>query len=160
MIVLPLFSRGASVQRLVATVGCPKMKPREAYQLAREKVIGSQVWGRMTETVVLFTEYLEDDDDGHKRSDRDCCVKLRNAPDQEVTLRFNREGARKGRLDEVVPLPVELGEERLSGPEQLDRWLDEKGKTEFKLAEIVMEIGAVSRDTLRRWALGLDKGKW
>jgi hypothetical protein len=128
--------------------------------VAREKVIGSQVWGRMTETVVLFTEYLEDDDDGHKRSDRDCCVKLRNAPDQQVTLRFNREGARKGRLDEVVPLPVELGEERLSGPEQLDRWLDEKGKTEFKLAEIVMEIGAVSLDTLRRWALGLDKGKW
>jgi hypothetical protein len=30
---------------IIATVGCPKMKPREAYQLAREKVIGSQVWG-------------------------------------------------------------------------------------------------------------------
>jgi hypothetical protein len=77
----------------------------------------------MTETVVLFTEYLEDDDEGHRRGDRDCCVKLRNAPDQQVTLRFNRDGARKGRLDEIVPLPVELSEERLSGPEQLDKVL-------------------------------------
>ena len=37
---------------VIGTVGMPKMKPREKYQAARDRAIGSSAWSRKADTIV------------------------------------------------------------------------------------------------------------
>jgi hypothetical protein len=51
---------------IVGSVGAPKQKVGEGYTAQRDKVIGTQVWGRKCETVVTL-DYLEGDDTNKRR---------------------------------------------------------------------------------------------
>jgi Bifunctional DNA primase/polymerase, N-terminal/AAA domain len=139
---------------IVGTVGCPKQKPKEKYALARDKVFGSQAWGRRADTIIVFAEYTEPDRKGHQAGDRDVHVLLRNAPEQRVTMRFQN-----GLLVEVKTLPVEFNteaEEVDTLRKQFERWV---GNLEsFTMADASEANPDVSYHTLLRWAKGLRNG--
>jgi hypothetical protein len=142
---------------IIGTVGCPKQKPKEKYALARDKVFGSQAWGRRADTIIVFAEYTDDDKKGHRAGDRDVHVLLRNAPEQRVTMRFD-----KGLLVEVKP-PIEVKIISGDGKEahdsrrmQFERWVG--NQESFTMADASEANPEVSYHTLLRWAKGLRNG--
>jgi RecA-family ATPase len=86
---------------IIASLGCPKQKPKDRYQLQRDSVFGSSAWGRKTETIV----FLELSDLKNPNSPRRCFVMPRNGKTEEYTLTFEN-----GVLTETVlstPVPIE-----------------------------------------------------
>lgn len=84
---------------LVCSVGAPKAKRGEDYTAKRDKLSGSEAWGRNCETVVVL-EFSEEDDGTSPR--RELTVLPRNAPAEKFSLQF--EG---GRLVPVAARPEE-----------------------------------------------------
>jgi hypothetical protein len=132
---------------VLATVGCPKQKPKERYSMARDQIFGSQAWGRRADTVVVFAQYTEDDKKGHKAGDRDVHVLLRNAPEQRITMRFVDNA-----LIEVNQIQTVLNEAPIVDIRRtcFEFWLDDKDS--FTMAEALITHPKASDDTLRRWA--------
>ena len=80
---------------LICSVGAPKTKRGEDYAAKRDKLSGSEAWGRNCETVCVL-EFSEEDDGTAPQ--RELTILPRNAPAEKFTLQF--EG---GRLVPVQP---------------------------------------------------------
>ena len=80
---------------LICSVGAPKAKRGEEYAAKRDKISGSEAWGRNCETVVVL-EFAEDDDGTDPQ--RSLTVLPRNAKAEKFTLGFQ-----EGRLVQVQP---------------------------------------------------------
>jgi hypothetical protein len=74
---------------LVCSVGAPKTKRGEDYAAKRDKLSGSEAWGRNCETVCVL-EFSEEDDGTAPQ--RELTILPRNAPAEKFTLQF--EGGR------------------------------------------------------------------
>src|SRR5438309_5322624 len=59
---------------IVLSLGAPKSKPKEQHTLKRDRVFGSQIWSRMTDTLINMSQI----GDG-TGSERDADVQHRNA---------------------------------------------------------------------------------
>ena len=81
---------------LILSVGAPKAKPHEQYALARDRVFGSQMWGRLANDVLV----LSITGDGTVPT-RDLVVLHRNAAAEKFSLAFDR-----GRLVEADAPPA------------------------------------------------------
>jgi hypothetical protein len=46
---------------LVGSTGCPKQKPKDRYVTMRDQIIGSTVWGRKRETIIILQREGGDD---------------------------------------------------------------------------------------------------
>ena len=84
---------------IVVSAGAPKAKAKEKHALVRDRVIGSQVWGRASETIVTVEPV--GDGTGNKRK---LFVQHRNAASEQFDMAFIG-----GRLVEAAPSPVETG---------------------------------------------------
>jgi len=80
---------------LICSVGAPKTKRGEDYAAKRDKLSGSEAWGRNCETVCVL-EFAEEDDGTTPQ--RCLTVLPRNAPAEKFTLEFQN-----GRLAPVQP---------------------------------------------------------
>jgi hypothetical protein len=80
---------------LIGSVGAPKTKRGEGYAAKRDKLSGSEAWGRNCETVVVI-EFSEDDDGTDDR--RELTILPRNAKAEKFSLEFQN-----GRLVVVQP---------------------------------------------------------
>lgn len=80
---------------LIASVGAPKSKRGEDYAAKRDKISGSEAWGRNCETVVVIEFSSEDDGTAPKR---EMTVLPRNAKAEKFSFEF--EG---GRLVQIQP---------------------------------------------------------
>jgi hypothetical protein len=74
---------------LICSVGAPKTKRGEDYAAKRDKLSGSEAWGRNCETVCVL-EFSEEDDGTAPQ--RELTILPRNAPAEKFTLQF--EGGR------------------------------------------------------------------
>lgn len=90
---------------LICSVGAPKTKRGEDYAAKRDKLSGSEAWGRNCETVCVL-EFSEEDDGTAPQ--RELTILPRNASAEKFTLQFDA-----GRLVEVQPT-----EEPEPAPEQ------------------------------------------
>lgn len=78
---------------VIGSIGSPKMKARDGYVSTRDKIIGSQIWGRMVETIVYISR-----ENGKESDDlTDLEILPRQAKVETYKMRFSR-----GRLT-VVP---------------------------------------------------------
>ncbi len=68
---------------LIATVGAPKMKPKERYQSPRERIKGDSAWGRKAETIVYIEPPENESDDDNYRS---LWIIPRNGPQEKHEL--------------------------------------------------------------------------
>ena len=80
---------------LICSVGAPKAKRGEDYAAKRDKISGSEAWGRNCETVCVL-EFAEEDDGTTPQ--RSLTILPRNAPAEKFTLEFQG-----GRLVPVQP---------------------------------------------------------
>jgi hypothetical protein len=84
---------------LICSVGAPKTKRGEDYAAKRDKLSGSEAWGRNCETVCVL-EFSDEDDGTAPR--RELTILPRNAPAEKFSFEFQG-----GRLVEVAPVPEE-----------------------------------------------------
>lgn len=70
---------------IVVTAGSPKEKINQGYALQRDKVLGSSIWGRLTETMMTF-QFAQGDDMSDRRI---CCVLPRQAAAEKFNLKFD-----------------------------------------------------------------------
>lgn len=84
---------------LIGSVGAPKTKRGEDYTAKRDKISGSEAWGRNCETVAVL-EFVEDDDSTANR--RFFTVLPRNAAAEKFDMEFVG-----GRLIQMAPQPEE-----------------------------------------------------
>jgi hypothetical protein len=80
---------------LIGSVGSPKSKQGEAYAAKRDKISGSEAWGRNSETVAVL-EFSEEDDGTSPH--REFSILPRNAGAEKFSFQF--EG---GRLVQIQP---------------------------------------------------------
>jgi CHC2 zinc finger/Toprim-like len=80
---------------LIGSVGAPKTKRGEDYAAKRDKLSGSEAWGRNCETVIIL-EFSDEDDGTAPR--RELTVLPRNASAEKFSLQFEA-----GRLIQVAP---------------------------------------------------------
>jgi hypothetical protein len=81
---------------IILSLGAPKSKAGEQHTLKRDRIFGSQIWGRLTETVALMSH----DGDG-SNGVRELQIEHRNAATEKFKLQF----LSNGRLAEVVVSP-------------------------------------------------------
>jgi putative DNA primase/helicase len=83
---------------IIGSTGCPKMKPKDAYTSVRDRLIGSAVWGRKVETVVMLQR------ENGKETDEVTLLTVvpRNAPTEEFQMKFQQ-----GRLHQIDPHEVQ-----------------------------------------------------
>jgi hypothetical protein len=114
---------------VILSLGAPKMKVDEGYTAKRDCLIGSEKWGRMSETVVVF-QYVNGDDTNSRRA---CFVLPRNAPAEKFQLIFQG-----GRLVKDNYKPEE------SRPTPLDvKWFKD-------------QAAAAKSDDLKKWWTAMD----
>jgi len=65
---------------VVASIGSPKQKAKQEYSLARDQIIGSSAWGRVTDTLILIKE------DGDARH---IVIKSRTGRDEQAWFWFD-----------------------------------------------------------------------
>lgn len=84
---------------LVLSVGAPKTKPNEQYALKRDRVYGSQLWPRMSATIIILSQIPES-------GIREVHVEHRNADAETFELEFQngRLVQRQARAEGVDPL--------------------------------------------------------
>lgn len=132
---------------LICSVGAPKTKRGEDYTAKRDKLSGSEAWGRNCETVCVL-EFSEDDDGTAPQ--RVLTILPRNAQAETFTLQF--EG---GRLVRVQPLPEE---QKITTPPRsvalqiaidfLEREMQGEPKSRKALFQKARETENIQRDTL------------
>lgn len=66
---------------IVLSVGAPKTKPNEQYALRRDRLYGSQMWPRMSATIILVSQIPES-------GIREVHVEHRNAPSEDFEMEF------------------------------------------------------------------------
>lgn len=103
-IVAPFLSRLQAIAAhyhiaFVLSVGAPKAKPKEQHILKRDRIFGSQIWPRMSDTIAT----LEAVGDG-TTDQRDLTIQHRNAGSEAFELEFSN-----GRLVERMPKYEQLG---------------------------------------------------
>ena len=132
---------------LICSVGAPKTKRGEDYAAKRDKLSGSEAWGRNCETVCVL-EFSEEDDGTAPQ--RELTVLPRNAPAEKFTFQF--EG---GRLVEVAPIPEDaknpVGRPNLARQraiEFLERELQNGPKTGKDLINEARDTENISRKVL------------
>ena len=120
---------------LVCSVGAPKTKRGEDYAAKRDKLSGSEAWGRNCETVAIL-EFSEEDDGTSPR--RELTVLPRNAPAEKFSLQF--EGGR------LVPVAAVPDEEKAAGGRPSD-----KMQSALQFLRTSLQSGAVgSKELIRR----------
>jgi len=72
---------------VVLSLGSPKAKPKEQHTLKRDRVFGSQIWSRLSETVVLVSQI----GDGTS-SLREVDVQHRDAGAEKFAMKFGTDG--------------------------------------------------------------------
>jgi hypothetical protein len=92
---------------LICSVGAPKTKRGEDYAAKRDKLSGSEAWGRNCETVAVL-EFSEEDDGTAPR--RELTILPRNASAEKFSLEFQ-----SGRLVQVEAKADEDPEEKNTG---------------------------------------------
>jgi AAA domain len=137
---------------LICSVGAPKTKRGEDYAAKRDKLSGSEAWGRNCETVCVLEFTEEDDGTAPQRS---LTVLPRNASAEKFTLQFEN-----GRL---VPFTPTAEPEQSSGgrpPEKVQEAIQfleqELQDNQPKVAKILIrearEFEGITESTLRRAA--------
>jgi hypothetical protein len=83
---------------VIGSIGSPKMKSKDGYVSTRDKIIGSQIWGRMVETIVYISR------ENGKETDDVTLLEIlpRQAKPEVHQMRFTR-----GRLERIHPIEVE-----------------------------------------------------
>lgn len=108
---------------LIGTTGAPKVKAKDSYRGLREMVLGSGVWSRMTETLVVFQK-----ENGKETCDVTVMTALpRQSKPLEYKLRF-----RGGRLEEIPEAELKAQEESKTDSSVLE-WI--LGRESFTLAQ-------------------------
>jgi len=79
---------------IILSVGAPKAKPGEVHMLKRDRIFGSQIWTRMTSTVLVLS-YMGDGTE----SARDLDVSYKNAAPESFPLEINAAGRFVPRID-------------------------------------------------------------
>lgn len=139
---------------LICSVGAPKTKRGEDYAAKRDKLSGSEAWGRNCETVCVL-EFSEEDDGTAPQ--RELTILPRNAPAEKFTLQF--EGGR------LVPVQPTAESEKTPGgrPNEvmqnaitfLERELQDGPRQSKDLEQLARDMEAISRPTLFRAAKAL-----
>jgi hypothetical protein len=137
---------------LICSVGAPKTKRGEDYAAKRDKLSGSEAWGRNCETVCVLEFSEEDDGTAPQRS---LTVLPRNASAEKFTLQFEN-----GRLVMVQPTadieanpggrPPEKVQEAIQFLEQ--ELQDNQPKVAKILIREAHEFEGITESTLRRAA--------
>lgn len=89
---------------LIGSVGAPKTKRGEDYAAKRDKISGSEAWGRNCETVCVL-EFSEEDDGTAPQ--RELTVLPRNAQAEKFSLQF--EGGRLVRIEPKADADIHVG---------------------------------------------------
>lgn len=86
---------------IIGTLGCPKLRKHEQYEMQRDAIFGSVAWGRKVETIV----YLELSNKKNSNSPRRCYVMPRNGPTEEYLLVFDNGQLVESQMPEN-PIPL------------------------------------------------------
>jgi hypothetical protein len=138
---------------LVCSVGAPKTKRGEDYAAKRDKLSGSEAWGRNCETVCVL-EFSEDDDGTAPQ--RVLTILPRNAPAEKFTLQF--EGGRLVPVqatEEPEPEQKQMGRPNIAQQKAIE-WLEKELQSGPKESKVVYAraeaLARISRSTLNRAA--------
>jgi len=137
---------------LICSVGAPKTKRGEDYAAKRDKLSGSEAWGRNCETVCVL-EFAEEDDGTTPQ--RALTILPRNAPAEKFTLEF--QGGRLVPVQPTVEVEANLGgrppEKVQEAIQFLERELqDNRPKVAKILFREAREFEGITESTLRRAA--------
>jgi hypothetical protein len=153
---------------LICSVGAPKSKRGEDYAAKRDKISGSEAWGRNCETVVVLEFSAEDDGTAPQR---ELTVLPRNAKAEKFSLQF--EGGRLvvvqptahdepkpmlGRPNKTMQTAVAFLEQELqAGPrkskELVEQAYDQENIARSILFEAANKIHVVRKERGRIWEL-------
>jgi len=138
---------------LVGSTGAPKQKPKEGYVALRDRVIGSTVWARKTETIVVLQR-----ENGKETDDMTLMTVLpRNDKPEEFQLVWER-----GRFRALTAEEIQAGQEKTTtdafvewvfGRETFTRnqakaaFKSMSGRTLTERLEGMVTAGAVKRHT-------------
>jgi AAA domain len=131
---------------LICSVGAPKTKRGEDYAAKRDKLSGSEAWGRNCETVCVL-EFAEEDDGTTPQ--RSLTILPRNAPAEKFTLEFQG-----GRLVPVQPTADKEVQEKQVGKETqkamkfLEDQLQDGPKGAAEIVSLAHAMENISRSTL------------
>jgi AAA domain len=134
---------------IILSVGAPKVKAGEGYVLTRDKVFGSQMWPRKSETIVFVTELAAED------GAREVDVQHRNAKCERFDMQFVG-----GRL--VPRNPVSDAQASLER-DILWQWVQRRGeywwtRTDAVAAMKDADTGMSQATIYRRFELWLKQG--
>jgi hypothetical protein len=138
---------------LICSVGAPKTKRGEDYAAKRDKLSGSEAWGRNCETVCVL-EFSEEDDGTAPQ--RELTILPRNAPAEKFTLQF--EGGRLVPVqatEEPEPEQKPMGRPNLQvqkAVQFLERELQDGPKDNKTIYRRAEDLARISRSTLNRAA--------
>ena len=153
---------------LIGSVGAPKSKQGESYAAKRDKISGSEAWGRNCETVVVMEFSAEDDGTAPQR---EMSVLPRNAPAEKFSFQF--EGGRLvriqhpeheeekpvlGRPNKALQAAVQFLEQELQGgarnsKELLQQADDQEGISKDTFYRAARTLPIIKRDKGRVWEL-------
>jgi primase/DNA polymerase family protein/AAA domain-containing protein len=88
---------------IILSVGAPKAKPGEAHTLKRDRIFGSQIWTRMTSTVMTLA-YVGDGTESQRELD----ISYKNAAPETFALEFNSAGKLVPRVEALEVDALEL----------------------------------------------------
>lgn len=137
---------------LICSVGAPKAKRGEDYAAKRDKISGSEAWGRNCETVCVL-EFAEEDDGTTPQ--RCLTILPRNAPAEKFTLEF--QGGRLVPVQPTVESEANVGGRPPEKVQEAIRFLEQELQdNQPKVAKILIrdahEFEGITESTLRRAA--------
>jgi hypothetical protein len=139
---------------LICSVGAPKTKRGEDYAAKRDKLSGSEAWGRNCETVCVL-EFSEEDDGTAPQ--RELTILPRNAPAEKFTLQF--EGGRLVPVQPTAEAEVNPGGRPNESLQAAIRFLEEQlrdgPRSGKELIRDAHDLENISRATLYRAAKDL-----
>lgn len=139
---------------LICSVGAPKAKRGEDYAAKRDKISGSEAWGRNCETVCVL-EFAEEDDGTTPQ--RSLTILPRNAPAEKFTLEF--QGGRLVPVQPTTEVEVNPGGRPNESLQVASRWLEQElqagPRSGKELIRDAHDLENISRATLYRAAKDL-----
>ncbi len=137
---------------LICSVGAPKTKRGEDYAAKRDKLSGSEAWGRNCETVCVL-EFAEEDDGTTPQ--RSLTILPRNAPAEKFTLEF--QGGRLVPVQPTAEAEVNVGGRPPEKVQEAIQFLEQELQdNQPKAAKILIrearEYEGITESTLRRAA--------
>jgi hypothetical protein len=139
---------------LICSVGAPKAKRGEDYAAKRDKISGSEAWGRNCETVCVL-EFTEEDDGTTPQ--RSLTILPRNAPAEKFTLEF--QGGRLVPVQPTAEAEVSPGGRPNESLQVATRFLEEElqggPRSGKELIRDAHDLENISRATLYRAAKDL-----